>query len=170
LAGDEQKREKREEMNKYPMTREGYEALRDELKKLKTKDRYEVAREIEVARAHGDLSENAEYDAAKEKQGHLEARIRDMEDKLSQAEVIDPGSLDSSKVVFGATVILEDMENGEEVRVKIVGPDEADVKLGKISVHAPLARALIGKEVDDEVVVKAPGGTRNYGVVEICFV
>jgi len=157
-------------MNRYPMTRQGFEQLREELKRLKTKDRYEVAREIETARGHGDLSENAEYDAAKEKQGHLEARIRDMEDRLSQAEVIDPASLDSSKVVFGATVILEDLESGEEMRMRIVGPDEADVKQGKISVHAPLARALIGKEVDDEVVVKAPGGTRTYGIVEIRFV
>jgi transcription elongation factor GreA len=157
-------------MNKYPMTREGYERLREELKKLKGKDRYEVAREIEVARGHGDLSENAEYDAAKEKQGHLEAKIRDLEQKVAMAEVIDPGTLNSEKVVFGASVVLEDMESGEEMRVQIVGPDEADVKKGKISVHAPLARALIGKEIEDEVVVQAPGGTRTYGIVEIRFV
>lgn len=157
-------------MDRYPMTRMGYEQLREELKRLKTKDRYEVAREIEVARGHGDLSENAEYDAAKEKQGHLEARIRDMEDRLARAEVIDPAGLNGDRVVFGATVLLEDLESGEEVRMQIVGPDEADVKQGKISVHAPLARALIGKEVDDEVVVKAPGGTRTYGILEIRFV
>ena len=157
-------------MNRCPMTRVGYEQLREELKRLKTKDRYDVAREIEAARGHGDLSENAEYDAAKEKQGHLEARIRDMEDRLAQAEVIDPAGLDSDRVVFGATVVLEDLESGAEVRMQIVGPDEADVKQGKISVHAPLARALIGKEADDEVVVQAPGGTRTYGILEILFV
>ncbi len=157
-------------MNRYPMTRMGYEKLREELKRLKSKERYQVAREIETARGHGDLSENAEYDAAKEKQGHLEARIRDMESRLAHAEVIDPAGLDSDKVVFGATVVLEDLDSGEEVRMQIVGPDEADVTQGKISVHAPLARALIGKEVDDEVVVKAPGGTRNYGILEIRFV
>jgi len=156
-------------MNKYPMTPQGYEKLREELKKLKTKDRYEVAQEIEVARSHGDLSENAEYDAAKEKQGHLEARIRDLEERLSLAEVIDPATLNTHRVVFGATVILEDLESEEELTIQIVGHDEADAKQGKISVHAPLARALIGKEVDDEVVVKAPGGTRTYGVMEIRF-
>ena len=156
-------------MNKYPMTRQGYEKLREEVKKLKTKDRYEVAREIEVARGHGDLSENAEYDAAKEKQGHLEAKIRDLDERLSQAEVIDPASLKTNKVVFGARVALEDVDSGEEIRVQIVGEDEADLKQGKISVHAPMARAMIGKEIEDEVEVKAPGGTRFYEILEIDF-
>lgn len=156
-------------MDRIPITREGYEHLRMELKRLKTKDRYEVAREIEEARAHGDLSENAEYEAAKDKQGHLEARIRDLEDKLARADVIDPAKLDSSKVVFGATVDLEDLDTGEELRVQIVGPDEGDAKKGKVSVHSPLARALIGKEVEDEAVVKAPGGTRSYEVKAIRF-
>jgi len=156
-------------MKKYPMTREGFEKLRDEVKRLKTKDRYEIAREIETARGHGDLSENAEYDAAKEKQGLLEARIRDLDERLSQAEVIDPASLNSSKVVFGASVVLEDLDSGEEIRVQIVGEDEANVKNGKISVHAPLARAMIGKEVEDEVEVRAPGGTRFYEIREIFF-
>jgi len=156
-------------MDRIPITQEGYEQLRAELKRLKTKDRYEVAKEIEEARAHGDLSENAEYEAAKEKQGHLEARIRDLEDKIARADVIDPARLDSSKVVFGATVDLEDLDTGEELQVQIVGPDEGDAKKGKISVHSPLARALIGKEVEDEAVVKAPGGTRSYEVKAIRF-
>jgi len=158
-----------DEMDRIPITQEGYEQLRAELKRLKTKDRYEVAKEIEEARAHGDLSENAEYEAAKEKQGHLEARIRDLEDKIARADVIDPAKLDSSKVVFGATVDLEDLDTGEELQVQIVGPDEGDAKKGKISVHSPLARALIGKEVEDEAVVKAPGGTRSYEVKAIRF-
>ena len=156
-------------MDRIPITQEGYEQLRAELKRLKTKDRYEVAKEIEEARAHGDLSENAEYEAAKDKQGHLEARIRDLEDKIARADVIDPTKLDSSRVVFGATVDLEDLDTGEELQVQIVGPEEGDAKKGKISVHSPLARALIGKEVEDEAVVKAPGGTRSYEVKSIRF-
>jgi transcription elongation factor GreA len=151
------------------MTQEGYENLKAELKRLKSKDRYEVAREIEVARAHGDLSENAEYEAAKDKQGHLEAKIREIEDKLARAEVIDPSKLTSDRVVFGAIVDLEDLDTGEEIRVQIVGPDEGDVKQGKISIHSPMARALIGKEVEDEAVVRAPGGTRSYEVKAIRF-
>lgn len=151
------------------MTREGFEQLRDELKQLKSKDRYQVAGEIEKARALGDLSENAEYDAAKEKQGLLEAKIRDLDNKLAQAEVIDPAMLETNKVVFGATVLLEDVESGEEVRFQIVGEDEADMKKGKISVHAPMARAMIGKKVEDDVVVKAPGGTRYFEIKEIRF-
>ena len=156
-------------MDKVPMTNIGYEKLKEELKQLKTKDRYEVAREIEVARAHGDLSENAEYDAAKEKQGHLEARIRDIETKLANAEVINPETINSEKVVFGATVDLEDLDSGEDLRFQIVGHDEADAKKGKISIHAPIARSLIGKEVDDEVTVKTPGGVKVYEIKEIQF-
>ncbi len=156
-------------MDRVPMTQEGYENLKAELKRLKSKDRYEVAREIEVARAHGDLSENAEYEAAKDKQGHLEAKIREIEDKLARAEVIDPSKLTSDRVVFGAIVDLEDLDTGEEIRVQIVGPDEGDVKQGKISIHSPMARALIGKEVEDEAVVRAPGGTRSYEVKAIRF-
>lgn len=156
-------------MDRIPMTQEGYGNLKAELKRLKTKDRYEVAREIEVARAHGDLSENAEYEAAKEKQGHIEAKIRELEDKVARADVIDPSKLSSDRVVFGAIVELEDLDTGEEIRVQIVGPDEGDVKQGKISVHSPMARALIGKEVEDEAVVRAPGGTRSYEVKAIRF-
>lgn len=156
-------------MDRIPITLDGYERLKEELRRLKTKDRYEVAKEIEVARAHGDLSENAEYEAAKERQGHIEARIRDLEAKLAGAEVIDPKKLSSDKVVFGATVELEDLDTGEELEVQIVGPDEGDMKKGKISIHSPMARALIGKEVEDEAVVKAPGGTRSYEVKAIRF-
>lgn len=157
-------------MDRIPMTQAGYEQLQSELKRLKTKDRYDVAKEIEEARAHGDLSENAEYEAAKERQGHIEARIRDLESKLARADVIDPTKFASSdKVVFGATVELEDLDTGEELLVQIVGPDEGDAKKGKISVHSPLARALIGKEVEDEAVVRAPGGTRSYEVKAIRF-
>ena len=156
-------------MDRIPMTQQGYENLKAELKRLKTKDRYEIAKEIEVARAHGDLSENAEYEAAKDKQGHVEARIRDLEDKLARADVIDPSKVASDKVVFGATVDLEDLDTGEEIRVQIVGPEEGDAKKGKISIHSPMARALIGKEVEDEAVVKAPGGTRSYEVKAIRF-
>lgn len=156
-------------MDRIPMTQEGHEQLKEELKRLKTKERYAVAKEIEVARAHGDLSENAEYEAAKDKQGHIEAKIRDLEGKLARAEVIDTTKLSSDKVVFGATVELEDLDTGEELQVQIVGPDEGDVKKGKISIHSPMARALIGKEVEDEAVVKAPGGTRSYEVKAIRF-
>lgn len=156
-------------MDRVPMTEEGYENLKAELKRLKTKDRYEVAKEIEIARAHGDLSENAEYEAAKDKQGHIEAKIRDLEDKLARADVIDPSKLTSDRIVFGATVELEDLDTGEEIRVQIVGPEEGDAKRGKISVHSPMARALIGKEVEDEAVVKAPGGTRSYEVKSIRY-
>jgi len=156
-------------MDRVPMTEEGYEKLKAELKQLKTKERYQVAKEIEIARAHGDLSENAEYEAAKDKQGHIEAKIRDLEDKLARADVIDPSKLASDKIVFGATVELEDLDTGEEIRVQIVGPEEGDAKKGKISVHSPMARALIGKEVEDEAVVKAPGGTRSYEVKSIRY-
>ena len=157
-------------MDRVPMTQEGYENLKAELKRLKTKERYQVAKEIEIARAHGDLSENAEYEAAKDKQGHIEAKIRDLEDKLARADVIDPSKVASDKVVFGATVDLEDLDTGEEIRVQIVGPEEGDAKKGKISVHSPMARALIGKEVEDEAVVKAPGGTRSYEVKSIQYI
>jgi len=156
-------------MTKVPMTPQGCEKLRQELKRLKTQERYKIAREIETARAHGDLSENAEYDAAKEKQGLMEARIRDVESKLANAEVIDLRNMKSEKVVFGATLVLEDLDTGEPLRVQIVGPDEADAKAGKISVHSPIARALIGKAIEDTAVVKTRGGTKNFEVKEILF-
>lgn len=157
-------------MERMPMTRGGYERLRDELKKMKTEDRRAVAREIEIARGHGDLRENADYDAAKEKQGMLEATIRDYEDKLARAEVIDVESLSGDRIVFGATVTLFDIDEDAEKKLTIVGEIEAEPKEGKISVTSPLARALIGKEVDDEVRVRTPGGTRMYEVLEVEFV
>lgn len=154
---------------KIPMTPQGFEQLKQRLKKLKTQDRYQVAKEIEAARAHGDLSENAEYEAAKEKQGLLEAQIRDLEYKLANAEVIDPKDMKSEKVVFGATVVLEDLDTEETLRLQIVGPEEADFKAGRISVHSPIARALIGKMPEDTVAVKTPGGTKNYEIKEVLF-
>lgn len=154
---------------KIPMTPQGLEQLKQELKRLKTQERYQIAREIEAARAHGDLSENAEYEAAKDKQGLLEARIRDLENKIASAEVIDLRNMQSEKVVFGATVVLEDLDTEETLRLQIVGPEEADFKAGRISVHSPIARALIGKKPEDTVVVKTPGGTKNYEVKEVLF-
>lgn len=156
-------------MKRMPITRPGYERLREELGRLKTHERRAVADEIEIARAHGDLSENADYDAAKEKQGMLEAKIRDMEDKLARAEVIDIGKLSGERIVFGATVKLLDLDSDEEQTLSIVGEVEADPKAGRISVGSPLARALIGKSLDDEVEVVAPGGVRLYEVLEVEF-
>ncbi len=149
------------------MTKKGYESLREQLKKLKTTDRQEVIKEIAAAAAHGDLSENAEYDAAKEKQGFIEGKISDIERKLSQARVIDTSSLSADRVVFGVTVLLEDHSSGSEVRYQIVGIDEADVEAGKISVGSPIARALIGREEGDDVEVRAPGGVKLYSILEI---
>jgi transcription elongation factor GreA len=157
-------------MDKHPMTPESFEQLREELKTLKTRERQKIVLEIERARGHGDISENAEYEAAKEKQGLLEAKIRDLETRLGAAEVIETSGRDAGRVVFGATVVLEDLDSGEQLRLRIVGPEEADLRQGKISVHSPMARAMIGKEVDDEVVVRAPGGTRSYAIQEILFV
>jgi len=152
-----------------PMTRVGYVALKNELDRLKKEDRPHVVKQIEEARAHGDLSENAEYDAAKERQGFIETKITEIEDKLARAEVIDPSEHRSERVVFGATMVLEDLDSGETSRYQIVGEDEADIKNGKINVHSPLARAAIGKETGEEVVLQAPGGARSYEVLEILF-
>lgn len=151
-----------------PMTPSGAQKLREELVRLK-EERPKISKEIGIAREHGDLSENAEYHAAKERQGLVEARIKDIEDKLSRAEVIDPSSLSGDKVRFGATVQLMNLDTEEEQTFQIVGADEADVNRGTISVSAPLARALIGKSLGDEVVVKLPGGTRRYEIGGIEF-
>lgn len=153
--------------NHIPMTRQGFDALSEELAKLKRVDRQNIIKEIAAAREHGDLSENAEYDAAKERQGQIENRIGDLEFKLANANVIDLSALPEGKVVFGVTVELEDEESGDSVRYQIVGPDEADIKEGKISVQAPLARALIGHTADDSVEVKTPRGTKNYTIISI---
>src|SRR5262245_61467014 len=139
--------------DKVPMTVHGYNALKEELKKLKSVDRIEISKAIEVARAHGDLSENAEYSAAKERQAFIEGRIQEIDSKLAMAEVIDPSKLSGERVVFGATVTLSDTETEDEVTYQIVGLDEADLKHGKISVTSPMARAMIGKSKGDEVSV-----------------
>ena len=156
-------------MERYPMTPEGHEALTQELKHLTTVERPRISKEIGVAREHGDLRENAEYHAAKEKQGQVEARIAHLEGMLSRAEVIDARQLTGGKVKFGAWVKLEDIESGEFKEFRIVGAEEADVNLGKISVTSPVARALINHEVGDEVKVNAPGGTRIYEIAEISW-
>jgi transcription elongation factor GreA len=152
---------------KIPMTPEGNGRLRDELKNLKEVERPKVSKEIGVAREHGDLSENAEYHAAKERQGWIEARIKDIEDKLSRAEIIDPTKLSGSKVAFGATVKLSNIETEEETVYRLVGADEANLDQGSISITSPLARALIGREVGDEVKVRMPAGERLYEILEV---
>jgi transcription elongation factor GreA len=154
--------------DKVPMTPGGAQKLKDELARLK-EERPKISREIGVAREHGDLSENAEYHAAKERQGLVEARIKDIEDKLSRAEVIDPTRLAGDRVRFGATVLLTNLDTDEETTYQIVGADEADINQGLISVSAPLARALIGKSLGDEVVVQLPAGTRRYEIGSIDF-
>lgn len=150
------------------MTPRGSEKLREELARLK-EERPKISREIGIAREHGDLSENAEYHAAKERQGMVEARIKDIEDKLARAEVIDPTKLNGDKVRFGARVKLLNLDTEEEVSYQIVGAEEADLDQGTISVSAPLARALIGRETGDEVTVKLPAGTRKYEIVSVEF-
>ena len=155
---------------KSPMTVKGHQRLHEELRRLKTVDRIQAAKAIEVARAHGDLSENAEYDAAKNAQGLLEARIRDLESKLATAQVIDISTLSGTKVVFGATATVVDLTTDETRRLSIVGEEEADAERGLISFKSPLARALIGKSAGDEVVVKLPSGEKDYEIVEVEFV
>lgn len=156
--------------NKIPMTAGGKARLVEELKKLKSVDRPQNVRDIEEALAHGDLSENAEYKYAKEKQGHIEGRIQQVEDWLARAEVIDVSRLSGDRVVFGATVTLEDADSGKKARYRLVGEIEADLKRGLISVTSPMARSLIGKEVGDEVTVQAPGGSRDYEILAVEFI
>jgi transcription elongation factor GreA len=153
---------------RFPITPKGVLKLKEELGRLK-EERPKISREIGVAREHGDLSENAEYHAAKERQGMVEARIKDIEDKLGRAEIIDPSRLSGDKVSFGATVDLSNIDTDEAVRYQIVGAEEANVNEGLISISAPLARALIGKQVGDEVRVKLPAGERCYEIVDIKF-
>ena len=155
---------------KIPLTVLGAQLLREELHRLKTVERPSVIAAIAEARAQGDLSENAEYDAAKEKQGFIEGRIAELEAKLSTAQIIDPASIEAEgRVVFGATVELEDMESGDTVTYHIVGDDEADIKHFKISISSPLARALIGKYAGDTADVQAPGGVRQYEVLDVQY-
>jgi len=148
-----------------PITLRGSEKLREELRKLKAEDRPAIIRAIAEARSHGDLSENAEYHAAREQQGFIEGRIKEIEQRLANAQVIDPASLpDTGKVVFGATVELAPVDGGPEVSYQIVGDDEADIRRGLVSINSPIARALIGRTVGDEVEVAAPGGSRSFEV------
>ena len=153
--------------DRVPMTQTSYDKLTEELRRLKAEDRPEIVREIETARAHGDLSENAEYHAAKEKQGHIEARVRVVEDKLARAQVIDPSGQSLEKVRFGLTVDLEDSQTGDQVTYTILGEEESDAANGTISVASPVARALLGKEVGDSVRVRIPKGTREFEILEI---
>ena len=157
-------------MSVFPMTVEGAERLKAELQRLKSVERPAVIQAIAEARSHGDLSENADYDAAKERQGFIEGRIAEIENKLAGAQVIDPSTIDGDgRVVFGATVEIEDAESGARRTWTIVGDDEADVRENKVSVSSPLARALIGKEEGDSVEVQAPGGVRHYEIVSVSY-
>jgi transcription elongation factor GreA len=153
-----------------PITKPGLVRLKEELKRLKAVERPKIVKEIAEARSHGDLSENAEYHAAKEKQSHLEGRLLQVEDWIARAEVIDIGKLKGDRVVFGATVTLSDSESGDEVRYQVVGELEADLKQGKISVASPIARAMIGKQEGDVVKVRTPGGEREYEINAVEFV
>ena len=157
-------------MATIPITKLGAQKLREELQRLKTVDRPWVINAIAEARAQGDLSENAEYEVAKDRQGFIEGRIQDIEGKLSAAQVIDPTALDAGgKVVFGSTVELEEEKTGEAVKYQIVGEDEADLKLGLINISSPIARALIGKEEGDTAEVQAPGGIKRYEIVAVSY-
>ena len=158
-------------MATIPITKRGAEKLKAELHRLKTVDRPAVIAAIAEARAQGDLSENAEYDAAKDRQGFIEGRIKEVEGKLAAAQIIDPAALDAGgKVVFGATVALEEEDSGEKVTYQIVGEDEADLKQGLINVGSPIARALIGKEEGDTAEVQAPGGVKHYEIIAVSYV
>ena len=158
-------------MKKVPLTVIGAEKLREELKRLKTHERPRITEAISIARAHGDLRENAEYHAAREQQGLIEARIRDIEEKLAHAQVIDVRSIQADgKVVFGATINLIDDDTGDEICYQIVGEDEADIKAGRVSISSPIARALIGKEEGDIATVQAPGGEKNYEILAVDYI
>ena len=158
-------------MQRHPMTPEGHKRLSETLKHIKEVVRPQIVKDIEEARAHGDLSENSEYEDAKERQSLTEGRVRDIESKLAASEVIDVTKMEASdRVVFGTTVVVEDLETEIETKYRIVGEDESDVKEGLISVRSPIARALIGREVDDEVTVRAPGGDRKMVITDVQYV
>ncbi len=154
-------------MDQIPITVEGFAALKQELTRLKTIERPEVIKAIETARAHGDLSENAEFDAAKDKQSFIEGRIGELGYKIASAKIIDPDTVPKDCVRFATRVLLENIDSGEEVEYMIVGQEESDIKKGKISVSSPLGTALLGKKSGDEVVIQAPGGKRNYEIIDI---
>src|SRR4051812_4810973 len=155
--------------DKIPMTVKGKRLLEEELKHLMSVERPSVVKAIEIARDHGDLSENADYSAAKERQSFIEGRIQDINGKLARAQVIDPSAIKTEKVVFGATVVLGDQESSKQMTYKIVGVDEADIKNGKVGITSPIARALIGKTQGDEVVVHAPKGLIHYDVIKVFY-
>ncbi|SDO03540.1 transcription elongation factor GreA [Polaromonas sp. JS666] len=158
-------------MATIPITKRGAESLKAELHQLKTVDRPWVINSISEARAQGDLSENAEYDAAKDRQGFIEGRIQEIEGKLSAAQIIDPSELDAGgKVVFGSTIELEDEDTGDKVTYQIVGEDEADIKLGRVNISSPIARALIGKDEGDTAEVQAPGGIKRYEIIAVMYI
>jgi len=154
-------------VERVPVTKEGHQALRNELEKLKRVERPQNIQAIEAARAHGDLSENAEYAAAKDRQSFTEGRIAELEYKLAHAEIIDPEKLPKGRIVFGSRVVLQNIETGEDVEYQLVGPDESDVAKGRISVSSPLGRAMIGKKEGDGLTLQVPGGNRSYEIVEI---
>ena len=154
-------------MKQIPMTPRGYETLKTELNQLKQVERPRNIQAIEEARAHGDLSENAEFDAAKERQSFLESRINELEYKLANVDIIDPDSISKDKAVFGATVVLENIDTGEEVEYQLVGPEESSINEGRISVSSPLGSAILGKTLGDEIAIQAPGGKRNYELIDI---
>lgn len=156
-------------VEKNPITPEGAQKLRDELHHRKSVERPAITQMIAVAREHGDLSENAEYHAAKERHGFNEGRIKDIEDKLARAEIIDPSKIEGSRIAFGATVKLFNTDTEEEVQYRILGADEADINNGSISITSPMARSLLGKEVGDEVKIRTPAGERVYEVLEVAF-
>ncbi|MDI1238341.1 MAG: transcription elongation factor GreA [Polaromonas sp.] len=158
-------------MATIPITKKGAEKLKAELHQLKTVDRPWVINSISEARAQGDLSENAEYDAAKDRQGFIEGRIQEIEGKLSAAQIIDPSEVDAGgKVVFGSTIELQDEDSGDKVTYQIVGEDEADIKLGLVNISSPIARALIGKDEGDTAEVQAPGGIRRYEIIAVMYI
>lgn len=154
-------------MERIPMTRKGYETLKKELEYLKSVERPQVIRAIEEARSHGDLSENAEYDAAKERQAFIEGRVSELGYKLGNAEIIDVNNLPKDRAVFACTVVLENIDTGEDVEYQLVGPEESNIEKGRISVTSPLGKAIIGKKAGEEIVLNAPGGKRVYELVEI---
>lgn len=154
-------------MDRIPITKEGYEKLKKELERLKVVERKEVIEAIKEARAHGDLSENAEYDAAKERQGLIEGKIAELESKMSRFDVIDPSQIKGDKVSFGVYVEIENVDTGETKRYRIVGPDEADISKNYISVLSPIAKALMGKKVGDTAIVRAPAGDKEYEILDI---
>ena len=154
-------------MERVPVTKEGYESLKEELNRLKRVERPENIKAIEEARAHGDLSENAEFAAAKDRQGFIEGRISELQYKLANADIIEPDKLNKDKAVFGCKVLLENIETGEDVEYQLVGPDESDIEKGRISVSSPLGKAILGKKPGDELTFQVPGGKRVYELVEI---